>query len=129
MSYDNLHEYLDAHLGENPSAEDIKYCKNEYWKWYRSKHRKRRVTEAKALNLTINSKLWEKLKVRSHNASMNIYDFIKQHLESGFEPNVEMNVQFTLEIMIIFELLKDYTHGDVTIETVLNKFEHLILKL
>lgn len=129
MMYSNLHEYLDAHLGINPSKEDIKQCKRDYWKWYRTEHRKRRVHEAKALHLTITDKLWEKLKIRSRNARMNVYDFIKQQLDTGFEANTEMNVQLVLEVMQIFEMLKDYTHGEITIETVIDRFERLILKL
>lgn len=129
MKYTSLHNYLDQHLGDNASDSEIKHVKAEYWKWYRREHRKKRTQEMKALNLTISIVAWKKLKDRAREAGMNTYDFIKYHLELDREPYLQMNVEFSIEIMKCFELLKDYMDGDITIEQVYSYMENLIAKL
>ncbi len=127
--YKSVHEYLDKHLGTNPSDTEIKQCKKAYWKWYRKQHRQKRVAKAKALNLTIPLELWNNLKVRASASGMDVYDFIKRHLKSGVESTLEMDRAITIQLMQCLEHIKDYMHGDISIETLHTALERIILKL
>lgn len=129
MKYSSLYDYLNKHLCPNPSDQQIKECKRLYWEWYRKQHRRKRLTLAKSLNLTIPIELWRQLKASAINASMDVYDYIKQHLQNGTEVTLEMDRAFTLEIMQCLESIKDYMNGDISIETLYSILEHLILKL
>ena len=126
MTYTSLHHYLDIHLGEHSSDVDIKQAKSDYWKWYRTQHRKQRRVEAKSLHLTVSTILWDALNRKASKSKMNVYDFIKRILEDSNEQKPQIQTQLSVAIFTCYELLKDYTENETSIESVLDAMETLI---
>ncbi len=129
MKYTSLFEYLDEHLPKNASREQVLACKRDYYKLYRREHRKLRVQNAKALSLTIPKELWNELKTSANELGIGTYDYIKTILGSTPEANLEIQYQFSRDLYVCFELLKQYIDGDITIDHVYAAMEQLILKL
>lgn len=92
MKY-TLHQYLDMHLGTSPSDEDIARVKKEYWALYRSEHRRQRLQEAKALYLTIEEELWNKLLSEAKKADIDVYLLIKQKLQTQEQSRVDFAIK------------------------------------
>lgn len=128
MSYTSLHNYLDIHLGKTPSHDDIKQCKRAYWKWYRTEHRKKRIANAKALNLTIPKSVWNNLKHKAKESGIDVYDYIKRKLASSVEASTEMNIRLSREMMQSYQLLLDCIDGDIPLQSVIDYVEKIILR-
>lgn len=126
MTYTSLHHYLDVHLSENASDTDIKQAKADYWKWYRTEHRRQRREEAKSLHLTISLVLWESLNSLAKASGISVYDFVKDLLEDAVQKKPRVEIQVSVAVFSCYELLKDYTENETTIESVLDAMEHVI---
>lgn len=128
MKYTSLFDYLDEHLPDHPTKEQILVCKGAYYKRYRRQHRKQRVKDAKALSLTISKELWQELVSRSEEIGLNTYDYIKTLLCST-QTHLMNEYQFSTELYLSFECLKQYIDGDGSIDEVYQSMKQLILKL
>jgi hypothetical protein len=131
MKYKNLHEYLDAHLGMNPSDADIKQAKTEYWKGYRTEHRKKRLQEAKALNLTLPLALWDTIIERSKKAGLDVYDFIKLSLENKIvESSSNQRNSIKKELYECIEMIEEYLDNEpISLFDVIKHIESINSKL
>lgn len=129
MKYTSVYDYLDTHLGEHPSKEQIIACKKTYYKLYKKEHRRVRTQNAKALSLTISTSLWNSLKEQAQALGMDTYKYIKVRLGNAPEVNLEMEYVLSKELFLCFELLKEYINGEISIEKVYSVMEHIILKL
>lgn len=126
MTYTSLHHYLDIHLSENASDTDIKQAKADYWKWYRKEHRRQRRAEAKSLHLTISLVLWESLNSLAIESKLSVYDFVKGVLEDSIQNKPRIETQVSVAVFTCYELLKEYSENETSIESVLDAMEHLI---
>ncbi len=126
--YKSIHEYLDVHLGDNPTDQDIKQCKTDYWKWYRTHHRKQRTKEAKALHLTISKKVWKHLQIKAKKYGIDVYIYIKRHLRHGIDTTLEVDRKTSANLMQSTQLIQDYLYGDISLEMLQATLEKMILK-
>ena len=131
MKHKNLHSYLDESLGAiaNPSHQQIKEAKRDYWKqWYRFYRAERRI-KTKEFTLGFTTEYLERIHKRrgTQSVSQFLYASIQQTLEQEQQPIYDTKrlgeVDNTLmELINLLEELLNAEQRELT-EAILERIE------
>ncbi len=132
--YTSLHHYLDTVLSsiDNPSRQQIKDAKRDYWKLYYKFYRREKRKYRKEFTLGFKTDELHKIKNKKGKLSVSeyLYQTIEQSLQDPSKPivnNSKLLCSIDKQLMELVDLLEDViVSGSNKLNTsVLEKIEHL----
>ncbi|WP_396602075.1 hypothetical protein [Algibacter sp. R77976] len=133
FSFSSLHDYLDCAFKDNPnpSWDEIKNAKKEYWKIYYKHYRREKRIKRKEFSLGFYSKQLQLIHQKRGDKSVSqfLYDAVNRQLKSQETPHVDTEIisEVHQQLRTLINLVEESLDNEVSdaLEDVLERFDKL----